>query len=121
MRAQRRHPIVPSVAPYRRARPILPCRPRLGVLQPCLRRASALLGQSREERVLPPSLGPHCTERAWGLVPASQARHRRLALFSVALYQRARCILPCRPTLAVLRPCLQRTPALLWQSSEERV
>ena len=67
-RAQRRHSTVPSVAPYRRARPILLCRPRLGVLQPCLRRASDLLGQSREERVLPPSLGPHCTERAWRLV-----------------------------------------------------
>ena len=26
-----------------------------------------------------------------------------------------------RPTLAVLQPCLQRTPALLWQSREERV
>ena len=29
--------------------------------------------------------------------------------------------MPCRLTLEVLQPCLQRTLALQWQSREERV
>ena len=40
---------------------------------------------------------------------------------SFAPYRCARSMLPCRPTLAVLQPCLQHMPALLWQSREEPV
>ena len=86
----------------------------------CLQRTRALLGQSREERVWSPSFTPLCTERTWGLAPASRSQRRRLALPSVEPNRRAYCILPCRPTLAVFQPCHQRTPALLWHSREER-
>ena len=60
-------------------------------------------------------------ERAWGLALASRAQHRYSMIPSDAWYRRARSILPCRSTLAVLATCLQRTPSLLWQSREERV
>jgi hypothetical protein len=40
---------------------------------------------------------------------------------SVAPSQRARSIVPCRLTLAVLEQGLQSTLALQWQSREERV
>ena len=56
-----------------------------------------------------------------GLALASRARYRHFFVLRAAPYRRARPILPCRPTLTVLQPCLQGTPALLWQSREERV
>ena len=120
-RARHRRLMVPSVAPSQRARSIVPCRLTLAVLQPWLQRALALHWQSRAKRVVPPSMGLQHTQRAWGLAPASRARHRRLMVPSVAPSQRARSIVPCRLTLAVLQPCLQRALALHWQSREERV
>ena len=112
----------PSVAPHRCARTILPCRPTVAVLLPCLQRTRALLGQSREERVWSLSFAPLCTERTWGLAPASRSQRRRLTLASAEPCRQACSILPCRPTLAVLQPChQQRTPALLWHSREECV
>ena len=57
----------------------------------------------------------------FGLAPAFRAQHRRFELTSVAPHRCTRSILPCRPILAMLQPCLQRTPALLWHSREERV
>ena len=125
-RAWRPHPELSTIALYglalrrRRTRSTSPCCPTLAVLQLCLQRTPVLLWQSREERVCPPSIGPQRMERVWGLVPTSQARHRRLMVPSIAPYRCVRSILLCRPTLAVLQPCLQRTPALLWHSREER-
>ena len=112
--------MVPSVAPSQRARSIVPCRLTLAVLQPWLQRTLALRWQSRAERVVPPSMGLQHTQRAWGLAPASRARRRRGMVPSVAPSQRARSNVPCRLTLAVLQPWLQRTLALHWQSREER-
>ena len=66
-------------------------------------------------------MGPQHTQRAWGLAPASRAQQRRFIAHSIAPSRRARSILPCRLTLEVLQPCLQRTLALQWQSREERV
>ena len=109
-----------SVAPSRRARSILPCHPNQAVLQPCLQRTLALLWKLCEERVRPPSMGPQRTQRAWGLARASRPRHCWHIAPSVAQYWRARSMLPCRHTLAVLQPCLQRTPALLWYLHGER-
>ena len=51
------------------------------------------------------------TQRACGLAPASRARHYFFIAHSIAPSRRARSILPCRLTLAVVQPCLQRTPA----------
>ena len=65
--------------------------------------------------------GRSARNRAWGLAPASGSQRRRLALFKIAPYRRACSMLPCHPTLAVLQPCLHRTPALLWRSREERM
>ena len=65
--------------------------------------------------------GSQRLERVWGLVLACRAQHRRFVLPRVAPPRHARSILPCRSTFAVLQPCLQRTPALLWESREERM
>ena len=66
-------------------------------------------------------MGPQRLERARGLAPVSRAQHHCLIASSIAPHQCACCILPYYSTLAVLQPCLKRTPALLWQSREERV
>ena len=66
-------------------------------------------------------MGPQHTQRASGLVPASQGRQGRFMVPSVAPSQCARSILRCCLALAVLHPYLQRTLALQWQSREERV
>ena len=66
-------------------------------------------------------MGLQHTQRAWGLAPASRAWNRCVKAHSTAPSQRARSSLPCRLTLAVLHPCLQRTLVLQWQSREERV
>ena len=110
-----------SAAPYRCAKYTLPCRPTLAVLQPCLQRTPALLWYLHEERARPPSMGPQRTMRAWGLAPGSRAWHHRSIGPSATPYRRARYILSCRPTLAVLQPCLQSMPALLLHLREERV
>ena len=120
-RARHRRVMVPSVAPSQRARSIVPCRLTLAALQPWLQRALALHWQSRAKRVVPPSMGLQHTQRAWGLAPASRARHRRVMVPSVAPSQRARSIVPCRLTLAALQPWLQRALALHWQSRAKRV
>jgi hypothetical protein len=106
--------MLPSVAPSQRARSIVPCRLTLAALQPWLQRALVLHWQSRAKRVVPPSMGLQYTQRAWGLAPASRARHRRVMMPSAAPSQRALSIVPCRLTLAVLQPWLQRTLALHW-------
>ena len=120
-RARHRRLMVPSVAPSQRARSIVPCRLTLAVLQLWLQCALALHWQSHAKRVVPPSMGLQHTQRAWGLTPASRARHRRVMVPSVAPSQRARSIVPCRLTLAVLQPWLQRALALHWQSRAKRV
>ena len=120
-RARHRRFMVSSVAPSQRARSIVPCRLILTVLQPWLQRALVLHWQSRAKRVVPPSMGLQYTQRAMGLAPASRARHRRVMVPSVAPSQRARSIVQCRLTLAVLQPWLQRTLALHWQSRAKRV
>ena len=121
-RARHRRVMVSSAAPSQRARSIVPCRLTLAVvLQPWLQLALALHWQSRTKRVVPPSMGLQHTQRAWGLAPASRARYRRFMVPSVAPSQRARSIVPCRLTLAVLQPWLQRTLALHWQSRAKRV
>ena len=120
-RARRRRDMVSSVAPSQRARSIVPCRLTLAVLQPWLQRTLALHWQSRAKRVVAPSMGLQHTQRAWGLAPAPRARRRRGMVSSVAPSQRARSIVPCRLTLAVLQPWLQRTLALHWQSRAKRV
>ena len=47
-------------------------------------------------------MGLQHTQRAWGLAPASRARHRRIIMFNVKPSQRVRSIVLCRLTLAVL-------------------
>ena len=120
-RARHRRVVIPSVAPSQRGRSIVPCRLSLVVLQPWLQRALAPHWQSRAKRVVPPSMGLQRTQRAWGRVSAFRARHRRFMMPSVAPSQRARSIVPCRLSLAVLQPWLQRALALHWQSHAKRV
>ena len=118
--AQQHRFIVPNATTSRRARSIMQCRLTLEVLQPCLQRTLALQWQSREERACPPSMGPQHTQRASGLAPPSRAQHRRSVVRSAAPSYRVISIMPCRVTLEVLQPCLQRTLALQWQSCGER-
>ena len=120
-RARRRRDMVPSVAPSQRARSIVPCRLTLAVLQPWLQRTLALHWQSRAKHVVAPSMGLQHTQRAWGLAPAPRARRRRDMVSSVAPSQRARSNVPCRLTLAVLQPWLQRTLASLHKARAKRV
>ena len=120
-RARHHRFVVHSIAPSQRARSILPCRLTLAVLQPWLQRALALLRQSCTKRVVPPSMSLLHTQWAWGLVPASRSWHRLVMVSGVAPSQRARSIVPCRLTLAVLQPWLQRALALHWQSRAKRV
>ena len=114
-RAQRRRFALPSAAPYRRARSILPCRPTLAVPQPCLQRTPALLRHSREERACPPSMGPQRLERDWVLAPTSRAQHHRSKVLSVAPYRRA-CYLAVPPHTGDAPAVPEAHAALLWQS-----
>ena len=120
-RARHRRVMMPSVAPSQRGRSIVPCRLTLAVLQPWVQSALAPHWQSRAKRVVPPSMGLQHTQRAWGLAPASRARHRRVMMPSVAPSQRGRSIVPCRLTLAVLQPWVQSALAPHWQSRAKRV
>ena len=64
--------------------------------------------------------GATAPQRAWGLAPVCRAQKHRSIVHRDAPSRCPRSILPCRPTLAVLQLCLQRTLALLWQSREDR-
>ena len=66
-------------------------------------------------------MGLQHTQRAWELAPASRAQNRWFIAHSIAPSRRARSILPCLFTLAVLQPCLQGALVLQWQSREKRV
>ena len=70
--------IADSIAPSRRARSILPRRLTLAVLQSCLQRTLALQWQSREERVVLPSMGLLLTQRAEGWRPSPELREPSL-------------------------------------------
>ena len=120
-RARHRRVMVSGAAPSQRARAIVPCRLILAVAQPWLQHAPrAALAVTREARGTSID-GLQPPQRAWGLAPASRARHRRVMVSGVAPSQRARAIVPCRLILAVAQPWLQHAPALHWQSHAKHV
>ena len=79
------------------------------------------LRHSREVNGLRRSLRKQRILRAWGgLVLASLGHRSRVTLSTVAPCRRALSILLCRPVLAVLLSCPQRTPVLLLHAAFTR-